>query len=127
MNFGEFLREAREKRGLTVNQLAIYAEVSSGLISKLENGKRGTPKPETIEKLAKGLKMEYEELMSKAGYVAYKGKREVPKKVQDSLMDMIVKEAEAHYKVNLTDDPDIHKAVQEYIHTLAKMKSKQKD
>lgn len=68
-NFGEALRELREKRGYTVNQLAIYSDVSPALISKIENGKRGIPKPETIEKLAKGLKMEYTDLMILAGHI----------------------------------------------------------
>jgi transcriptional regulator with XRE-family HTH domain len=67
--FGEVLRELREKRGLTVNQLGIYSGVSPALISKIENGKRGTPKPETLEKLAKGLKIPYEELMILAGHI----------------------------------------------------------
>ncbi|WP_407673438.1 helix-turn-helix domain-containing protein [Paenibacillus silvisoli] len=67
-NFGSILRRLREQRGFTLNQFAIYAGVSNGLISKIENGKRGTPKPETIEKLAKALKMEYSELMVLAGY-----------------------------------------------------------
>ncbi len=68
-DFGEVLRELREKRGLTVNQLGMYSEVSPALISKIENGKRGTPKPETIRKLAKGLKFDYDELMVLAGHV----------------------------------------------------------
>ncbi|WP_309252380.1 LexA family protein [Paenibacillus spongiae] len=68
-SFGEVLRELREKRGLAVNQLALYSGVSPALISKLENGHRGNPKPETIEKLSKGLKMEYAELMRLAGYI----------------------------------------------------------
>jgi len=68
-NFGQELRRLREKRGLTVNQLGIYSGVSPALISKLENGKRGIPKPETIEKIAKGLKMDYKELMKIAGYI----------------------------------------------------------
>ena len=66
--FGEILKELREKRGLKVNQLAMYSNVSPALISRIENGKRGTPKPDTIKKLAKGLKMEYSELMALAGF-----------------------------------------------------------
>lgn len=69
-HFGEILRELREKRGLGVNQLAMQSGVSSGLISKIENKERGTPKPDTIEKLAKGLKIKYEELMALADYTS---------------------------------------------------------
>jgi transcriptional regulator with XRE-family HTH domain len=68
-NFGDLLRELREARGMAVNQLAMYSGVSSALISKIENNKRGKPKPETLKKIAKGLKMDYEDLMFKAGYL----------------------------------------------------------
>lgn len=68
MTFGEKLKKLRESRGLTVNQLAIYSGVSSASISRYETGERGTPKPPTIEKLAKGLKMDYSDLMKIAGH-----------------------------------------------------------
>ncbi|ARC32105.1 MULTISPECIES: helix-turn-helix domain-containing protein [Bacillus] len=67
--FGEKLKELRVNKGLTVNQLALYSDVSSSQISRIENGKRGIPKPETIKKLAEALQVHYEELMEAAGYV----------------------------------------------------------
>lgn len=69
MEFGEQLRTLREERKLTVNQLAIYSGVSAAGISRIENGKRGVPKPATIKKLAEALKIPYEDLMKKAGYI----------------------------------------------------------
>lgn len=68
-NFGKYLREIREFKGLTVNQLAIYSGVSSASISRIENRKRGTPKPTTIKKLSEALKVPYEEIMKAAGYI----------------------------------------------------------
>ncbi|WP_424163358.1 helix-turn-helix domain-containing protein [Bacillus amyloliquefaciens] len=68
-NFGKQLRTLREKRHLTVNQLATYSGVSAAGISRIENGKRGVPKPATIKKLADALKIPYEELMQTAGYI----------------------------------------------------------
>ncbi|MBL3614999.1 helix-turn-helix domain-containing protein, partial [Bacillus sp. RHFS18] len=44
-SFGKQLRTLREKRHLTVNQLATYSGVSAAGISRIENGKRGVPKP----------------------------------------------------------------------------------
>lgn len=67
--FGEQLRALRKARHLTVNQLAIYSGVSSATISRIENGKRGIPKPATIRKLADTLKMPYENLMAAAGHI----------------------------------------------------------
>ncbi|TWK26942.1 HTH-type transcriptional repressor RghR [Bacillus paralicheniformis] len=43
--FGERLKELREQRSLSVNQLAMYAGVSAATISRIENGHRGVPKP----------------------------------------------------------------------------------
>lgn len=67
--FGKYLKELREKRGLGVNQLGAFSGVSPSLISKIENGGRGKPKPETIEKLSLALRVPYEELMKNAGYL----------------------------------------------------------
>lgn len=83
-HFGEKLREIRERKGMSVNQLGVYSKVSPALISKLENGLRKEPKPITIKKLAKGLKMTYEELMQIAGY--YVGDMN-PKGSHDELND----------------------------------------
>ncbi|WP_275999315.1 helix-turn-helix domain-containing protein [Aneurinibacillus migulanus] len=68
-NFGQFLRNLRNKKDMTVNQLAMYSGVSAAAISRIENGKRGVPKPETIRKIAEALKVPYEELMEAAGYL----------------------------------------------------------
>lgn len=81
-DFGDVLRKLREERGLSVNQLALYSNVSPALISKVENKKRGIPKPETIEKLAKGLKMRYEELMYLAGHIDF---IEMPERLQKAI------------------------------------------
>ncbi|PCK19997.1 transcriptional regulator [Bacillus pumilus] len=69
MNFGAYLRALREEKKLSVNQLAMYSEVSAAGISRIENGKRGIPKPPTIKKLAGALKVPYEEMMLAAGYI----------------------------------------------------------
>lgn len=66
-NFGELLRQLREKRNYSVNQLALKSGVSSAHISRLENEKRSVPKPTTIKKLANVLGC-YNELMRAAGY-----------------------------------------------------------
>lgn len=67
--FGAYLKEVRERNGLSVNELSSYSEVSNAQISRIERGIRGVPKPETILKLAKALKVPYEEMMKKAGYL----------------------------------------------------------
>ncbi len=70
-SFGELLRELREKRGFSVNQLALKSGVSVAHISRLENELRSAPKTETIRKLSKILG-NHEELMRAAGHLPEK-------------------------------------------------------
>lgn len=67
--FGPYLKEIREKKGWSINQLAQAADISGSQISRIENGLRGIPKPQTLRKIAEALDVPYEELMSKAGYL----------------------------------------------------------
>ncbi|WP_127532777.1 helix-turn-helix domain-containing protein [Paenibacillus kobensis] len=116
MNFGEYIRETREKRGMTVNQLAIYSGVSSGLISKLENGKRGTPKPDTIEKIAKGLKVDYNDLMRIAGYVPEADNQEMVYPSSDVLppdqTNFVLRELVKKYDIDLSEPEKAEKLEQ---------------
>lgn len=54
---------------MSMRKLDIYSGVSHSYISQMERGERGVPSPEILEKLAKPLGVEYEELMTKAGYI----------------------------------------------------------
>lgn len=67
-NLGKRLRELRKQQGLSLNQLANASGISASMISKIENGLRGTPKYETVVKLAEGLKLVPNSLLGIAGY-----------------------------------------------------------
>nr|WP_054550352.1 helix-turn-helix transcriptional regulator [Lysinibacillus sphaericus] len=67
--FGSYIKKVRESKNMTLNQVALYAEISAAQLSRIETGKRGTPKPPTIEKIARALKVDYNELMEIAGYL----------------------------------------------------------
>lgn len=69
MNFGDFLKQTRIKRGLSLRELGRRAEVSQSYLSLVESGKRGTPTPEQLLKLAPHLNIDYMVLMRAAGYV----------------------------------------------------------
>lgn len=69
MKFGLYLKQLREKKEMTIRQLALYANVSHGYLSQVERGERGTPSPDILNKLAVPLGVSYEELMSAAGYL----------------------------------------------------------
>jgi transcriptional regulator with XRE-family HTH domain len=101
VSFGEELKKLREGRGYTVNQLAMYSGVSSASISRYETGDRGTPKPPTIKKLAKGLKMDYKELMKIAGHV--EDEQEEVTTLPKSNVEYVIKEIIEKYEVNLEE------------------------
>jgi len=67
--FGSYIKELRNKRGYSVNELAQKANVSGAHISRLERGLRPPPSPEFIKKLAKALGTDPKELMKVAGYI----------------------------------------------------------
>ncbi|MBR0612370.1 helix-turn-helix domain-containing protein [Bacillus safensis] len=97
MNFGAYLRALREEKKLSVNQLAMYSEVSAAGISRIENGKRGIPKPLTIKKLAGALKVPYEDMMQAAGYIEEASS--VHQHDEDDLALSKIKEAAAQYEL----------------------------
>lgn len=70
-NFGDYLRDIREKRGFSINQLADKSGVSNAHISRLERGLRPAPSPKVIEKLAYALKVDPQEMMRVAGYLKH--------------------------------------------------------
>jgi repressor LexA len=69
VEFGKYIRYLRKQANLTIRQLELYSGVSNAYLSQLENGKRNVPSPEILRKLSGPLKVPYEELMAKAGYL----------------------------------------------------------
>lgn len=68
MSIGEHIKLIRERKGLSINQLALYSSVSAAHISRIERGLR-EPTPHVLKKISKALKIPYEELMETAGYL----------------------------------------------------------
>lgn len=67
VEFGKKLKAIRMEKGFSIRQTALQAGTSNPYISQVENGKRNIPKPETLEKLAKGLRISKEEIFKLAG------------------------------------------------------------
>lgn len=61
-NFGQKIRELREKQNLLLRQVAAHLEVDTALMSKIERGERNASKQQVIE-IAKFLKANEEELL----------------------------------------------------------------
>lgn len=77
-SFGSYLKQVREQKNWSINQLADLADISTSQISRIENGKRGVPKPQTIEKIARALQVPYSEMMDRAGYLRPEENEQIP-------------------------------------------------
>jgi transcriptional regulator with XRE-family HTH domain len=61
--FGQRVRELREKRGLSQEKLAQASDLTTSFVSTIEGGKK-VPSLTTVLKLARGLKVDAAELFS---------------------------------------------------------------
>src|SRR5690625_3419220 len=73
---------------MTIRQLELYSGVSNSYLSQIENGNRGIPSPEIIKKLSKGLKIDYEDMMIKAGYFEDKNKDDTDEEFEEFIKDV---------------------------------------
>ena len=124
-NFGYFLRNLRNQKDMTVNQLAMYSGVSAAAISRIENGKRGVPKPETIRKIAEALKTPYEELMEAAGYLPEENRPSSSSPHQDLLNDRELNIAfyDGYDELSPEEQEAVKEIVKSTIETFKRMKA----
>lgn len=66
-NFGLTIKKIREEKGFSVRQAALQANISSSYWSQVENNKRNIPKPATLEKMARGLRIPVQNIYQIAG------------------------------------------------------------
>ncbi|WP_234002776.1 helix-turn-helix domain-containing protein [Lactobacillus sp. CBA3605] len=65
--FGSRLKELRMQKGYSVRRVALYGGISSSYYSQVENNKRKIPKPETLRKIATGLRISTNTIFELAG------------------------------------------------------------
>jgi transcriptional regulator with XRE-family HTH domain len=68
MTLGEYLRQAREGKTLSLRAVEELTGISNAFLSQLESGKVKQPSPMKLHKLASVYGVEYETLMEVAGY-----------------------------------------------------------
>lgn len=68
--FGDYFKELREKKGLTLRDVERETGVSNAYLSQLESEKIKQPSPTTLHKLAEFYQVSYSEMMTKVGYPA---------------------------------------------------------
>lgn len=59
MEFGSYIKEIRNEKGLSLRELSKRSGISHPYLSQLENGKNKNPSPDIIEKLSKGLGVDF--------------------------------------------------------------------
>ena len=64
---GQIIAEAREKKGISKNQLGELASVSHTEIARIESGERAVPNPKTLRKISQYIDVNYNDLMYAAG------------------------------------------------------------
>jgi len=66
---GEYLREAREKKGMSLREVEKESGVSNAYISLIESGKRTDPHPNILKNLAAVYGLDITDVMRVAGYL----------------------------------------------------------
>src|SRR5690625_322240 len=60
---GEFFRQKRMEKNLSIRQLAKYTSISPAYISQIENGYRKNPTPHVLKSLCEGLGIDFEQFL----------------------------------------------------------------
>jgi transcriptional regulator with XRE-family HTH domain len=69
MQLGQYLRDLRLRKRLTLMEVNRLSGVSTGYLSMLEKGDRSSPHPDILRKLAKVYGVSIQEIMEVAGYL----------------------------------------------------------
>ena len=99
MKIGEYIKELRETKKFSINQLALYAEVSPAHISRIERGLRDAS-PDILKKLYPHLGVSYDDLMDKAGYRDRTKKEEIA----DDIIQFLISKGIVEKDEQLSDE-----------------------
>lgn len=101
MDFGNYLKELRDKQDISQRELADKSDVSNTEISRIESGERKKPSPKILKAIAPHLGTTYEDLMKKAGYIEelvdHKSYTELVYKDEDGNVADIIKQVKEMY------------------------------
>jgi len=59
--FGDWLKEARQKRGITLCELARLSGIDKSNLSRMERARGYQPRSQTVERITKALGLTFEE------------------------------------------------------------------
>lgn len=120
MTLGSRLKKARERKRYTQMQVASILGISNGTLSGYERNYRD-PDTDTLIKLSELYDVELNWLLGKDN----KNKKESAYALSENEFEMIIKEVEDKYKVNLRDDPFVLNTMRDLLDNYAKSKLNQ--
>lgn len=138
--FGSQLKQLRNEKHFTVRQAALQAGISNSFWSQVENGKRNIPKPDTLRKIAKGLRVPENDILLLAGikdahhddnqpYYALndKDRRDIAKEIDNVLAGLDSKGEVNFYGEPMSDeDRELFKSTMTTAYEIAKREAKRK-
>lgn len=87
---GNFIKEKRAARELSIRKLAELAGISHTEIKRIEDGVRKQPSPQVLRAIAEALNISYDDIMTSAGYIDSPANILVTAKIKD--MDDLTEE-----------------------------------
>jgi transcriptional regulator with XRE-family HTH domain len=111
MKLNEYLKLERKKNKLTLMNLARKANISYGMLYRVEDESIKKPKPDLLKKIAEALNLEYQKLLKMAGYLeGVVEKRDVVEKKEYLIYDFqscFQSSKKEVFKRSYIDSPDV--------------------
>ena len=97
---GKLLRDARAAKGLSLRELQEASGVDYSLINRMEHGELASPDPAKLQKLARALEIDIEDIYALAGYTMPEGLPELAPylRAKYDLSDTAVGEVERYFE-----------------------------
>jgi transcriptional regulator with XRE-family HTH domain len=105
---GQFLRDLREKKGVTLREVELATGVSNVYISQLETGSRNKiPGPENLKALAGYFNVMISEFLEKAGYEETANSGETLEQRTNRAFQHVVNDPHFKFGTRIRKDPDL--------------------
>ncbi|ETT32655.1 MULTISPECIES: helix-turn-helix domain-containing protein [unclassified Paenibacillus] len=100
---GTLIKNARDLKGFTLIDVSKKSGISIAQLSRIETGKRGAPKPDTLKKISLALDISFNELMIMAGHIN-EDDNEPLKRIDHFNLNSDLDEKIKHVAAMLTDE-----------------------
>lgn len=97
VDIGDKLRSLREDRGMSTTELARLSGLSQSFISDIENKRRTSPRQQTIEKLAKALRVSPNYFFDESLVTPLDVFKEANRQVSDEIKEFILDQENMPY------------------------------